>query len=199
MDRMSEDDAGRPPGRPLEVDISRRVNDAVLQLLADKGYHGLSISDVAKLAGVPRSTLYRRRETTATLSVQAISAVVPAVHDIDSGQPLDDLVASITDFVRRFTACEHTPVVMELHALALRDQELARLTAAYLRPRGEILDRMIARAQAAGVINPDIASGVVRDLLIGPLFYRWLVPKQALDESVVETIVAGALRGVAPP
>ncbi|WP_228460996.1 TetR/AcrR family transcriptional regulator [Gordonia crocea] len=187
-----------PLGRPLAGDISRRVDEAVLRLLAERGYHGLSISEVAKRADVPRSTLYRRGESTASLAVHAISSVVPEVHDVDTGAPLADLVASVTDFVHRFTASDHTPVVMELHALALRDPQLAALTAEYLRPRGAILDQMIARAQADGAIDRAIPAGAVRDLLIGPLFYRWLIPKQTLDDQTVATIVGAVICGVAP-
>lgn len=189
--------SGRKPGRPLEAGVSRRIDDAVLGLLAAKGYQGLAISEVAERAGIPRSTLYRRGATRASLTVNAISAVVPPIRDVDTGRPLADLAASIADFITRFIADEHTPVVMELHALALRDTELADLVATYLRPRGKLLDDMIGRARSAGVVDERLTSGMIRDLVIGPLMYRWLIAKDVIDAEVVAVMLDAAMRGVA--
>lgn len=190
--------AGNRPGRPPEADISRRVHAAVLALLAAEGYHGLSISAVAARAGVPRSTLYRRGLTKARLAVDAITSVVPPIPEYNDGDPLDDLARSVSEFLRDFIADDHSPVIMALHAHALHDDQLAELVTDYLRPRGALLDRMIGRAIDAGRVDESLDAGMVRDLVIGPIIYRWLMTKEPAGPAVIATITAAAIRGLAP-
>ncbi len=189
--------AGSRPGRPPEADISRRVDAAVLGLLAAEGYHGLSICAVATRAGVPRSTLYRRGHTKASLAVDAITSVVPPIPEHTGGDPLDDLTRSVSEFLLAFVADDHSPVIMELHAHALHDDQLAELVADYLRPRGALLDRMIGRAIDAGAVDESLDAGMVRDLVLGPIIYRWLMTKEKADPVVIATITAASIRGLA--
>jgi len=48
----------RPGGRTAEV--TRRVHEAIVELLIEGGVQACSISSVADRAGIERSTLYRR-------------------------------------------------------------------------------------------------------------------------------------------
>jgi AcrR family transcriptional regulator len=48
----------RPGGRTAEV--TRRINEAILELLAEGGLEACTFQNVAARAGVERSTLYRR-------------------------------------------------------------------------------------------------------------------------------------------
>ena len=70
---------------------------AVLEVLADVGYAGLTMDAVAATAGVSKATIYRRWRTKADLLVSVISTasdqslIVP-----DTGRLRDDLVALLT-------------------------------------------------------------------------------------------------------
>ncbi|WP_132992974.1 TetR/AcrR family transcriptional regulator [Gordonia zhaorongruii] len=186
------------PGRPSDPDIDARVAEATLRLLTANGFHALSISGVATAAGVPRSTVYRRGDTPAALAVAAVSRTVPSVREFHTSDPLTDLSACAEDFIMRFIADPSAAVVMELHACAYNDPDLAALVRDYLRPRGDVIDAIASRAVASGAVDPGLDSGMVRDLVFGPLMYRWLVAKAPLDPPTVRTVVAASIRGITP-
>lgn len=130
-------------------------------LLAAEGYHGLSISAVATRAGVPRSTLYRRGHTKASLAVDAITLGGPAdprTHRRRSARRPDPVGVGVPAGLRR----RRPLVIMELHAHALHDDQLAEPVADYLRPRGALLDRMIGRAIDAGAVDESLDAACPR-------------------------------------
>ncbi|WP_018179657.1 TetR/AcrR family transcriptional regulator [Jongsikchunia kroppenstedtii] len=183
-------------GRPVDPGLSARIDEVTLRMLDESGYHGLTISGVAAAAGVPRSTLYRRGKTKAALVVSAISELVPPLRDPVSDDPLRDLSDLVVDFVEAFVGSGHAAVVMELHARAYGDPELAELVRRYLVPRGETVDAVLARAAAAGLLDRRVTPDMVRDLLLGPLLYRWLVPKEIFDRGTAMAMTEAVLRGI---
>ncbi|MFW0790920.1 TetR/AcrR family transcriptional regulator [Gordonia sp. CPCC 205333] len=189
----------RPPGRPPDSEVARKITAATLRLLAAGGFHGLSISKVAAEASVPRSTIYRRGATTAELAVAAITHSVPPIREFDTGDPMADLTESAVDFLTAFIESGHFGVVMQLHACADYDPQLGDLVARYLSPRGKVLDRMINRARQAGAIASDITSEMVRDLMFGPIVYRRLVTKQPTDGAHIRELVSIVTRAVVAP
>ena len=183
-------------GRPADTEIDARITRATLRILGKRGYQGLTISGVATAADVPRSTVYRRGRSKAELAVDALRRVIPPVLEFDSGDPLADLASSAADFIVRFAAEPASAVAFEMHAAALADPELAEPVLAYLRPRGAVIDAMARRALATGRVDPALDSGMVRDLVFGPLIYRWLVAKAPVDSERAGTMAAAAIRGL---
>ena len=61
MNELSKRKQATPPrrrGRPLVDDKRRRLLDAAVRLFAEKGFHGVSVPEVAEAAGVGTGTLY---------------------------------------------------------------------------------------------------------------------------------------------
>ncbi len=72
----------RPGGRTAEV--TRRINEALLELLAEGGLEACTFQNVAHRAGVERSTLYRRTPDRWPTIIDAIIELAerePAVFD----------------------------------------------------------------------------------------------------------------------
>ena len=81
------------PGRPRESETDRVILQAALQLLTDKGYAGMSIEQVASLAGVGKTTIYRRYASKEELAAAAVGALrgdwgPPP----DTGRARDDII-----------------------------------------------------------------------------------------------------------
>jgi len=57
---------------------------------------------------------------------------------------------------------------------------------------------VLRRAVARGEIDSAVDLGLVHDLLIAPLLYRWLISDEPIAATVVDQIVDIVVRGVAP-
>src|SRR6201986_4457724 len=91
---VGADDAGqRRPGRPPDPGYDKAILDAVLEILFDKGYAGLTIDGVAARTGVGRPTIYRRWSSKPALVIAALSQSVGLSPAPDTGRLQDDLLA----------------------------------------------------------------------------------------------------------
>ncbi len=81
-------------GRSQDKSRDDLIIQATLELLGEKGYHGLTMSDVAARAGVSKATLYRRWTAKADVVADAIATLSPMKPPRYTGVSLrDDLVA----------------------------------------------------------------------------------------------------------
>ena len=82
----------RPRGRPRSAIADTAIREAAVELFAERGFEGVSIEDVAALAGVSRATIYRRYPSKVDLIVEAAGCL--ATNEIafpDTGNLSDDL------------------------------------------------------------------------------------------------------------
>jgi AcrR family transcriptional regulator len=85
-----------PADRGRSQDKSRddAIIEAALELLAERGYNGLTMTDVATRAGVSKATLYRRWTAKADVVADAVATLSPMKSPCYTGRSLrDDLVA----------------------------------------------------------------------------------------------------------
>ena len=68
-DPSGEDRTGGRGGRPRDITVDQRILQATTSLLAQRGFRGLRVDDVARSAGVPKSTIYRRWPSLTDLAV----------------------------------------------------------------------------------------------------------------------------------
>jgi AcrR family transcriptional regulator len=84
---------GRRRGRPLDPALAGTIRAAALKVLADVGYRGLTMDEVALVAGVSKATIYRRWPSKVDLLVDVIDvASDETLVDVDTGSLRDDLV-----------------------------------------------------------------------------------------------------------
>ena len=84
-------------------------------LLAACGFRGLRIDEVARRAGVPKSTIYRRWPSLAELAVDAVDAALGPRERPPGDDPLADLSAII---VRAHACFAASPLAASLPQLA---------------------------------------------------------------------------------
>ena len=87
----------RVPGRPRNAEADSAVLTAALDLIAESGVDGVSIEQVAKRAGVARTTVYRRYATRDELVIAALvanEAAVLASFQVPDEPGPGDLVAT---------------------------------------------------------------------------------------------------------
>ncbi|WP_166459429.1 TetR/AcrR family transcriptional regulator [Amycolatopsis pithecellobii] len=82
-------------GRPRHSEIDRLALEHAVTLLAERGYAGVRMKDVAESAGIGLGALYRRWPGKKELLMAALRADVAEHEALDSGDPLTDLAAAV--------------------------------------------------------------------------------------------------------
>lgn len=83
-------------GRTQDIGRDGLLIEAALQLLGEKGYHALTMTDVAARAGVSKATLYRRWSIKADLVADAVATLDLLKPPCYPGTSLrDDLLAFV--------------------------------------------------------------------------------------------------------
>jgi len=184
---------GRPPG--ISERVRRDVYEAVRELLVESGYAGLRLDDVAELAGVHKSTLYRQWATKAQLVRDVLNASLVAHYPRpDEGSWAADIDALCGELVRLFRSpttiafirtravADDPELIQGLHELADRDIRFVR----------EPFERAIAR----GEIDPGLSVETLVEMLISPFLVRVALTRLPVDDAFGAS-VAAVLRAIA--
>ncbi|MFB9907376.1 TetR/AcrR family transcriptional regulator [Allokutzneria oryzae] len=173
----------KPRGRPRSARAQEAIISATLAVLVETGFAGLTIEAVASRAGVGRPTIYRRWATKEDLVVDALAATVPVASTVDTGDLAADIAETVRAAINGLGGSEVGGVVVGVLAAAAANPVLASaLAERYLAPRLGVVSELVARGVAAGVLRSDLSPEVMRDLLIGPLVYHWLVTGSPMSE-----------------
>jgi AcrR family transcriptional regulator len=184
---------GRPPG--ISERVRRDVYEAVRELLVQSGYAALRLDDVAELAGVHKSTLYRQWATKAQLVRDVLNASLVAHYPRpDEGSWAADIDALCGELVRLFRSpttiafirtravADDLELTQGLHELGVRDMRFVR----------EPFERAIAR----GEIDPGLSVETLVQMVISPFLARVVVTRLPVDDDFGAS-VAAVLRAIA--
>lgn len=177
----------RPGGRNAR--IGHDVLEATLKLLIDKGYPSLSLIAVAELAGVNRSTLYRRWNSRAEMALAAIHQTVrDNVIIEDRGSLADDLRAlllSIGKFIDGPAGHAVLTASLEMRQLGERgfDDGLS-----WKERAAEVLP-IFARAWERGEISEDFDVEAGFAMLSGALYFRLIIMHDKPDRKWVDRVL----------
>lgn len=96
-------------GRAQDKSRDGLIISATLELLGERGYHGLTMTDVAARAGVSKATLYRRWKVKADLVADAVATLDSLNPPRYPGTSLrDDLLA----LMKQAGNCEDRPEIV---------------------------------------------------------------------------------------
>lgn len=200
--RAQSVEARRNPARRSEAS-RRAILDAAIDLVVSTGFDALSIEGIARRAGVGKQTIYRWWPSKGALFLDAFlerrveqRADSPRLEPLDSG----DLAADVRRLVGAEVAHLAVPSVeAPYRALVVALQADPDLAAQALeRLIGPSMTRIkdwLAAAQRRGDVRADLDLDVAAELLLGPLFQRWLLRTGPLDDAYADAL-AGVLLGV---
>lgn len=184
----------RAPGR------GKKVRDAVLAAtrreLRETGYAGLSVENVARRAGVHKTTVYRRWTDRESLIVDAVSEEIGEDIPIpDTGAFEADLRALARAFVRWASSDPGRAILATLLSDAVRIPEIAEVRRRIFEVRLQRARPVVERAIERGEVPPGTVPGEVIRTLVAPLYLRVLVTGEPADEEAADraaSIAAGA-------
>lgn len=199
----------RPPSGERAPDPARRsaaAHAAVLAaadaLLAEVGYARLTIEAIAARAGVGKQTIYRWWPSKGAVVFDAFLARFETGGEApdwpDTGDLERDVAAVLRATAEEFADPAFDAPFRALAADAQSDRAIGeRLVEQLLRPQLEAARRRLRSAQQAGQVAPDVDLAVATELILGPLFHRWLLrtaPLTAAHADAVARLTARALR-----
>lgn len=192
------DPTPRRPGRPRDARADEAILAAVVDVLGEVGFTGLTIDAVAHRAGVGKATVYRRWDTKEQLVLDALAAGRVDYEEPDTGNLRGDLIAfylPLTDTQAQLGAVRLMPA---LAAEAAIDDQIAERLRAFVSDRRTPVAHLLERARQRGEVDPELDLELAIDLLTGPLMYRLYFSGGPVDQALVEALVDRVLRAIAP-
>jgi len=185
----------RPGGRSARVRADAIA--ATLTELAESGYSALSLENVARRAGVHKTTLYRRWGTREDLVLDAmLDRAAQRISVPDTGSLRQDLF----ELARTAAANAATPEVAAMAravvAQAPYDSRLAAANRRFWDERLALDTVIVARAIERGEVAAGTDPRQVIESLLGPIHLRLLLTGEPVDDSFLERVVDVVLTGV---
>jgi AcrR family transcriptional regulator len=181
----------RPGGRTARVRaaVLRAAGDA----LAEGGLEGLDLADVARRAGVGRTTVYRRWGTATGLVADLLTEMAEtSLPRSDTGSLLGDLTANARLVARTLADARQGPLFRALIAAAACDERTAEALHRFYRVRVEEWAPCVEQAAARGEVPPGTDAREVIRAVSAPLYYHLLLTGHPLDEAAADRAARAA-------
>src|ERR1700676_3617415 len=188
----------RAPGRPRSEESRQSILRSTLKLLQqDGGFPDLSIEAIAADAGVGKTTVYRWWPTKAALVADAFSASAEAeLRFPDTGDVCRDMSLQMRNLIRIFRS-DRGKIVAALLAGGQSDPELIEaFRERFLFPRRKQAYQTLQRGIDRGELPADSDLDLVLDSLYGPIYMRFLIRHDKLEESFADEICGLVLQGL---
>jgi AcrR family transcriptional regulator len=191
---MSVDDAAveaaRRPGRRRDEAKDDVILQAARELLAERGFDGMTMDAVADRAGAGKATVYRRWPSKVQLTIDAIvcaGGVPMSADDIpDTGSLRSDLLA--VRFGRRRS--DDSEVMSGVISAVKENPDVAAaFHEQFVRSRVSLMRGLLERAQARGELRADVDLEMVAAVAPAMIAYRKMVAGQRIDDEFVEQMI----------
>ncbi|MFI6786763.1 TetR/AcrR family transcriptional regulator [Nonomuraea sp. NPDC050383] len=184
--------AVRPGGR------TARVREAVLQAagdtLAEKGFDALDLAEIARVAGVGKTTVYRRWGTPGALAADLLADMAEqSLPRARTGSVDQDLRDNARLVVRTLTDPRQGRLFKALIAASLCDEQAARALHRFYAVRIDEWAGCVTDAVERGELPTGTDPHRVIAAVSAPLYYALLNTGEPLDDAAADRAAAGAL------
>jgi AcrR family transcriptional regulator len=173
--------------------VRSAVLEAAVAVLIDKGTERFSIAEVARLAGVHETSIYRRWGTMEALVVDACLRVSEAAIPIpDTGSLRADLVALLDRLVAQLVSPRGRAL---LATTAARGPHAFAVRRSLFRQRFDLVRAIFDRAVARGEFSRGVDPAPLIEALVAPLYFRLIVTGEPIKEwprnQMIDRLLAG--------
>lgn len=176
----------RPGGRT--ADVTRRINEAILELMAEGGIENCTFQNVATRAGVERSTLYRRNpDRWPTIMDAIIHLAERETGKFDTGAFRTDLLGTLLNLLRVLNSPLGPPLMSV--AAALQGGAAPGLAEEFWENRQQLLAPMFEAAIARGELPADVDRDRLFAMAAGPIYFRRFIASQPVTEDWVRSVL----------
>jgi AcrR family transcriptional regulator len=176
----------------------RTVLDATLTQLAEVGFERLSIPLIAELAGVNKTSIYRRWPEKVDLVRAALQTAMSHVeHAPDTGALRGDLVELARTAATFMQSPIGTVVVRIMMAEGANPEVRALATMTYAQVGKQGPGTVLKRAVERGELNGDSDPSLMLFTIAGAIMHRVFVERQPASDDFLERVVNLVLSGAA--
>jgi AcrR family transcriptional regulator len=190
---LSSPDGGRAGrgGRPRDPSRDGAIRSAILQVLAESGYAGLTMDAVAAAAGVGKATIYRRWRTKSDLVADAVAELsAMSIDPPDTGSLEGDLRV----LLRWLVAAVNGPLgAATLSLLSALPHEPALREAFSNGPMGvwrSAFRKVWESAAARGEVPDSVRGTAVSSTASAPILQRWLFSGEPVSDEFADEVLA---------
>ncbi|MEU0194129.1 TetR/AcrR family transcriptional regulator [Streptomyces afghaniensis] len=181
----------RPGGR------TARVREAVLRAaedaLTEQGFTGLDLADIARRAGVGKTTVYRRWGTVTGLVADLLADMAEqSAPRTETGSLLGDLTANARLVQRTLTDPRQGPLFKALIAAATGDTKTAAALHRFYDIRVREWVPCVRQAVDRGEVPEGTDTHEVVRAVSAPLYYHLLISGGRLDETMADRAAEAA-------
>lgn len=172
------------------------VLEAADDLLAEKGFAGVTMEGIAARAGVAKQTIYRwwRTKTDVLMDafLQDVAEEPPSLDHGDVARDLSDHLGKLGHFLG---GTDPGAVFKALMAQSQHDPAFAEVFRARYLDEQRRRDRApLERAVLRGELPADLDVAAETDQIVGPLYYRVLVTDEPVGKDFTDRLVESFLR-----
>jgi AcrR family transcriptional regulator len=184
-------------GRPRSAAADEAIREATLELLADHGYAGLTMSGVAAQAGVSSATLYRRWRSKVELVVAVLLARSDEEALPDTGSLREDLRSALRQLIDAKQDEQSIKIISAVVGELGRNPELASaFRTSLIAPRRAQFAVLFERAAGRGEISATADFELATDLVFGPIYQRLLITGRPLTRRVANDLIELILKAL---
>jgi AcrR family transcriptional regulator len=189
MAPLTTADLERRPGRPRSEHCDQAIRAAVLDLLVEEGFAGMTIEGVAARASVGKATIYRRWPSKEDLVVDAmVTQCRDNIVSPDTGSLREDLLVMLRAMIEKFR--RDGRLVMAFNDEQRRHPQLAdAFRRTFLDERRAVYREIFERAMARGELPPDADLELLMDVGPALLWHRLAVTGAPVEDDLPERIV----------
>lgn len=184
----------RPGGRTERTRLA--VYEATLRLLGERGAPGFGIEELAREAGVHKTTVYRRWPTVEALLADVAESVIGQSVTVPYTGSLE---GDLRVFARSIALLASDPVrgpaLTALFTAPEGMTKVAEVIERFWAARLELLAPVTQRAILRGEVPTATSTPLLFEALGAPLYYRLLMTRRPIDDAAVERTVALTLLG----
>jgi AcrR family transcriptional regulator len=181
----------RPGGRTARVRAA--VLDAATDVLTSSGFGALDLADLARRAGVGKTTVYRRWGTVAAVVADLLESMAEeSVGRTETGTLLGDLRANARLVAGTLSDPRQGRLFKSLIAAATCDARAAEALHRFYETRVAEWSPCVAAAITRGEVPADTSPPEVIRAVSAPLYYRLLTTPFPLDEAAADRAARAA-------
>lgn len=193
MTAMTTTEAPRRRGRPRDPALDEAILDAAREIIAERGYTGASMDEIARTAGVGKDTLYRRWDSKQALVIQLLTTMaddyVPFREADDD--PAYTLFLFLRDIVRVNVETGLGAVIAGVVGEAGRNPDLAAVFQEFWHERRQVSARVVRAVVGPGPDEDELER--MLDHLLGSIYYRLLLTGDPVDDQHLWQLVLDVL------
>ncbi|WP_299954672.1 TetR-like C-terminal domain-containing protein [uncultured Modestobacter sp.] len=186
----ADDRPGRG-GRPRDPSRDEVIRAAILQVLAESGYSGLTMDAVAAAAGVGKATIYRRWRTKSDLVADAVAELSQLSIDApDTGSLEGDMRVLLRWLVGAVNGPLGAATLSLLSALPHEPGLREAFRSGPMTVWSSTFRQVWERAEARGEVGRTVMGTAVATTASSPILQRWLFSGEPVPEAFADEVLA---------